>query len=89
VGARQATQVPAPSHWTPPIEHGLPAAVGWLVGTSLTQTSLVHGLLSSTGTQGAPPVPLLLVVVALPPVPLLLVTVELSPVALLPVALPP
>ena len=64
--------------------------------------SSVHGFPSSTGTQAAPPVQLLLVAlpppvplppVPLPPVPLLLVTlpppVPLPPVPLLLVTLPP
>jgi hypothetical protein len=76
------TQVPSPSHWVPPVEHGLPAPVGLLVGTPLSQMSSVHGFWSSTGTHSVPPVPLLLVTLLLsPPVPLLLVT--LLPVPLL------
>ena len=49
--------------------HGVPAAVGMLVGTPLVQTSSVHGLLSFTGTHVVPPVP---------PVPPLLVAVLLE-----------
>ncbi len=44
------------SHW-PPVAQGLPVALSVLVGTPLMQTSSVQGLLSSTGTQAAPPVP--------------------------------
>jgi hypothetical protein len=62
--------VPEPSHWEPPVEHGLPAATGLLVGTPLSHPSFVHGFWSSTGTQSAPPVPLLLVAVLLLPPPL-------------------
>jgi hypothetical protein len=87
-----ATHVPNPSQWVPPVEHELPAAIGLLIGTPLSHTSSVHGLLSSTRTQAVPPVPLLLVAVLLPPAPLLLVAVLLPPVPLLLVAvllLPP
>jgi hypothetical protein len=41
------------------MEHKLPAAVGWWTGRSFSQTSSVQGLLSSTGTQAVPPVPVL------------------------------
>src|SRR5690348_5338028 len=34
-----------------------PAGMGWWTGTPLSQMSSVQGLLSSTGTQGAPPAP--------------------------------
>jgi len=64
----------------PLIAHGLPAAVGLLVGTPLSQMSSVQGFPSSTGTQSAPPAPLLLDEELLPPLPLLL-DAELSPPA--------
>jgi hypothetical protein len=66
VGARHATQVPSPSHWVPPIAHGLPAATGLLTGIPSSQTSSVHELLSSTGLHVEPPLPLLLASVLLP-----------------------
>ena len=74
----------------PLIAHGLPAAVGLLVGTPLSQMSSVQGFPSSTGTQSAPPAPLLLDEELLPPLPLLL-DAELSPPAplLLDAELPP
>jgi hypothetical protein len=65
-----------------PSSQGLPAAVGVLIGTPLSQTSSVQGLLSSMGIQAVPPVPLLLVE-ELPPVPLLLVEELIPPVPLL------
>lgn len=59
------THMPAPSHWVPPTKHGLPAALGLLFGTPLSQRSSVHGFWSSTGTQAVPPVPLLPLVAVL------------------------
>src|SRR5262245_1171871 len=37
-----------------PSSHAVPFAAGLLTGTPFSQTSSVHGLLSSTGTHGAP-----------------------------------
>src|SRR5262245_19613751 len=52
---RHSTQWPTPSHTLPPIVHGVEVSAGSLNGMPSLQTSLVHGLPSSMGTQAAPP----------------------------------